>query len=63
MTIYKKVRMVFLSFNNKVIREINFGKTSQKSVKLKVPAIRFNDRSFFFFFLSIHYLNSIFQTL
>ena len=56
MTIYKKVRMVFLSFNNKVIREINFGKTSQKFVKLKVPAIRFNDRSFFFFFFYINYL-------
>ena len=45
MIIYKKVRIVLLSFNNKVIREINFGKTSQKFVKLQVPAIRLNDRS------------------
>ena len=43
MKIYRKIRTVLLNFNNKMIREMNFGERSKKFLKLQVSTIRLND--------------------
>ena len=40
MNIYRKIRPMFLLFNNKIIPEINFGKTSKAFAKVKLSTIR-----------------------
>ena len=45
MKFYRKIRTVYFNFNTKIIRRINFGKTSKKFVKVQVSTICLNDRS------------------
>ena len=42
MKIYRKILVLFSNFNNKIICETNFGKTSKN---VQVPNIRSNDGS------------------
>ena len=43
--IYRKIRTEFSDFNNKILHEIIFGKTSKKFVKVQVSTIRLKDCS------------------
>ena len=45
MKIYNKTHAVFLNFDNKVIRWINFCKSNIKFVKVQVFTIHLNDQS------------------